>query len=61
MLNYYRAAFRQARRGAERTRPVQAPTRIIWGERDRVLGPELAEPDRADVPNLERVERLPEG
>jgi pimeloyl-ACP methyl ester carboxylesterase len=58
MLNYYRAAFRQTRRARTRTRPVQAPTRIIWGERDSVLGPELAEPDRADVPNLERVVRL---
>jgi pimeloyl-ACP methyl ester carboxylesterase len=32
----------------------------IWGERDRYLGAELAEPDPADVPNLERVVRLPE-
>ena len=38
---------------------MRAPTRIIWGERDRYLGAELAEPDRADVPNLERVIRLP--
>jgi epoxide hydrolase 4 len=60
MLNYYRAAFRQLpRRAQERMGAVRAPTRVIWGERDRVLGPELAEPDRADVPNLERVVRLP--
>ena len=33
---------------------------VIWGERDEYLGRELAEPDRADVPNLERVARLPD-
>jgi hypothetical protein len=37
----------------------QAPTLVIWGQRDRYLGPELAEPDRDDVPNLDRVVRLP--
>ena len=30
---------------------------VIWGELDRFLGAELAEPDREWVPNL-RVERL---
>ncbi|MGH2888432.1 MAG: alpha/beta fold hydrolase [Solirubrobacteraceae bacterium] len=61
MINYYRAAFRQSPRRAEtRMRVVQAPTLVIWGERDRYLGRELAEPDRADVPNLERVVRLPD-
>jgi len=61
MLNYYRAAFRQLpRRSQERTRPIRAPTLVIWGERDRALGAELAEPDRADVPNLDRVVRLPD-
>ena len=60
MLNYYRASFRQRRQTRERSGAVQAPTLVIWGERDRYVGPELAEPDRADVPNLERVERLPD-
>jgi epoxide hydrolase 4 len=60
-INYYRAVFRQTPSRAEaRIRPVQAPTLVIWGERDRYLGAELAEPDRADVPKLERVVRLPE-
>ena len=36
-----------------------APTLVIWGQRDSYLGSELAEPDRDDVPNLDRVERLP--
>lgn len=61
MINYYRAVIRQWPRKAEsRIRPVHAPTRIIWGERDRYLGAELAEPDRADVPHLESVIRLPD-
>jgi epoxide hydrolase 4 len=60
-INYYRASMRRpgaARRGA--LGPVTAPTLVIWGERDRYLGAELAEPDPADVPGLERVVRLPE-
>jgi epoxide hydrolase 4 len=61
MINFYRAALRQTRRRAEgRIRPVHAPTLVIWGQRDRHLGAELAEPERADVPNLERVVRLPD-
>jgi epoxide hydrolase 4 len=40
-------------------RPLSARTLIIWGQRDRFLGPKLAEPDHDDVPNLDRVERLP--
>ena len=59
MLNYYRALSRDTPRSAERRiRTVHAPTRVIWGARDRYLGPALAEPHRADVPNLERVIRL---
>ena len=41
-------------------RPISAPTLVIWGERDRYLGPTLAEPHHDDVPNLDRVERLPD-
>jgi pimeloyl-ACP methyl ester carboxylesterase len=61
MINYYRAALRRppSRRAGGLAR-VQASTLVIWGERDRYLGTELAEPDRADVPRLERVVRLPE-
>ena len=54
MINYYRSS-------AEATwHPIKAPTLIIWGQRDHYLGPELAEPDRNDVPNLDRVDRLPD-
>ena len=60
MLNYYRAALRQGpRRAPARLRPVEAPTLVIWGERDRYIGRELAEPPREDVPHLDRVVRLP--
>ena len=60
MLNYYRASVRKSpKRAQAQIHPVQAPTLVIWGQRDRYLGAELAEPDRRDVPNLDRVERLP--
>jgi epoxide hydrolase 4 len=60
-INYYRAALRRSpSRQSGELRPVTAPTLVIWGERDRYLGAELAEPDRADVPGLERVVRLPD-
>jgi pimeloyl-ACP methyl ester carboxylesterase len=61
MINYYRAAVRQSpKRAAAQLRPISAPTLVIWGQRDSYLGPELAEPDHEDVPNLDRVERLPD-
>ena len=61
MINYYRSSVRTSPKRAEAAlRPVNAPTLVIWGQRDRYLGPELAEPDHDDVPNLARVERLPD-
>jgi pimeloyl-ACP methyl ester carboxylesterase len=61
-INYYRASLRSRppRAGGGGLVPVQAPTLVIWGERDRHLGAELAEPSPEDVPNLERVVRLPD-
>ena len=59
MINYYRSSVRTSPKRAEAAlRPITAPTLVIWGQRDRYLGDELAEPDRDDVPNLDRVERL---
>jgi pimeloyl-ACP methyl ester carboxylesterase len=59
MINYYRASVRQSSKSpAAQILPVSAPTLVIWGQRDRYLGSELAEPDRKDVPQLDRVERL---
>jgi pimeloyl-ACP methyl ester carboxylesterase len=61
MINYYRALFRQTpRRARAGIRRVDVPTLVIWGERDRYISGDLAEPDRADVPNLEGVVRLPD-
>ena len=48
------------RRDRTQLRPISAPTMVIWGQRDRYLGAKLAEPDRDDVPNLDRVVRLPD-
>ncbi len=60
-INYYRASGRQnPKRATGRLRTITAPTLVIWGERDRYLSAGLAEPSRADVPNLERVIRLPD-
>jgi pimeloyl-ACP methyl ester carboxylesterase len=61
MINYYRASVRESPKKAQADiRPISAPTLVIWGERDRYLGETLAEPERDDVPNLDRVERLPD-
>jgi epoxide hydrolase 4 len=61
MINYYRSSVRQSQKKAEAAlRPIQAPTLVIWGQRDDYLRPELAEPEHDDVPNLDRVERLPD-
>ena len=59
MINYYRSSVRTPPKQADAAiRPIPAPTLVIWGERDRYLGAELAEPDHTDVPGLDRVERL---
>lgn len=59
-INYYRAVFRRApwklRRGL---RPIDTPTLLIWGERDRHLGLPLLEGTETWVRNL-RIERLPD-
>jgi pimeloyl-ACP methyl ester carboxylesterase len=57
MINYYRNAVRH---GSGEIKPIEAPTLVIWGGSDRFLGPTLAEPHKEDVPNLDRVERLPD-
>jgi pimeloyl-ACP methyl ester carboxylesterase len=60
MINYYRSSVRTPPKQAEAAlRPIKAPTLIIWGQDDRYLGQELAEPEHDDVPGLDRVERLP--
>jgi pimeloyl-ACP methyl ester carboxylesterase len=59
-INYYRAAVRRFfQRPPPTLPPILTPTLLIWGERDRYLGPRLTEGLSAWVPNL-RVERLPD-
>src|ERR1700735_1727890 len=39
MINYYRSSVRQSQKKAEEAlRPINAPTLVIWGQRDRFLG-----------------------
>ena len=51
MLDYYRGALR----GRRKLPPITAETLVIWGDRDRYLGSELAVPHARDVPNLRPV------
>jgi epoxide hydrolase 4 len=60
MINYYRCSVRPPKGTKQQVSQVSAPTLVIWGQRDRFLGPTLAEPDRKEVPNLVGVERLPD-
>ncbi len=57
-MNYYRALIRHPQ-AAGPVQRIEAPVLVIWGEQDRYLGPELAEPSQKWVPNC-RVERLPD-
>jgi epoxide hydrolase 4 len=57
-MNYYRAAFRQGREQTIRVAPVTAPVLVIWGERDRFIGKQYADPPPDLAPNA-RVVRLP--
>jgi pimeloyl-ACP methyl ester carboxylesterase len=58
-LNYYRAAFRHRLEVGGSVRPIQAPTLLIWGERDPYLGVRLTEGLEPWVPAL-RVVRIPD-
>ena len=55
-IHYYRAA---ARYRSPRWRRIETPTLVVWGDRDRWLGRELAEPDPRWVANA-RVEHIAE-
>lgn len=59
MINYYRAALRRSpSRTESELQPIAAETLVIWGEPDRYIGSELAEPPKRWVPNA-RLERIP--
>jgi len=60
MINYYRAMFRRSPWGMKRAvQPIDVPTLLIWGERDRHLGLPLLDGTDMWVRNLQ-VERLPD-
>src|SRR5262249_54859220 len=60
MINYYRAMFRRSPWGMQRAmRPIDVPTLLIWGERDRHLGLPLLDGTDAWVRDLQ-IERLPD-
>jgi pimeloyl-ACP methyl ester carboxylesterase len=61
MINYYRSSVRTPPKRAEAAiHSIKASTLVIWGQDDSYLGEELAEPEHDDVPNLDRVERIPD-
>ena len=63
MINYYRsssAAIQEKARSGASPRPGAHPGPSGAQRGPLRIGPELAEPDHDDVPNLDRVERLPD-
>jgi pimeloyl-ACP methyl ester carboxylesterase len=56
MIDWYRAMLRS--RPHKRWQPIDKPVQIVWGEKDRFLGPELADPEPSWVRDA-RVLRLP--
>jgi pimeloyl-ACP methyl ester carboxylesterase len=59
-MSYYRAALRRGiLRRSPKTRVIECPVLVIWGDRDRHLGMELATPPARFVPHA-RVEHIPE-
>jgi pimeloyl-ACP methyl ester carboxylesterase len=58
-INYYRAVMRRLVKGKLPTmRVIERPVLVIWGDRDRYLGKELADPPTRFVTDV-RVEHLP--
>jgi pimeloyl-ACP methyl ester carboxylesterase len=59
-MSYYRAAIRRVVTGrVPKTVRIDCPVLVIWGDQDRHLGKEMAEPPARFVPNA-RVEHIPE-
>jgi pimeloyl-ACP methyl ester carboxylesterase len=58
-VNYYRAALRFPPRARGRTWPEGLKTLLVWGERDRYLGPGLLDGLDRWVPSL-TIERIPD-
>jgi epoxide hydrolase 4 len=59
-MSYYRAAIRRTLKGRPlKTTRIECPVLVIWGDRDRHLGKDMAEPPPRLVPKA-RVEHIPE-
>ncbi len=59
-ISYYRAAIRRLLTGRLPTiTKIEMPVLVIWGDRDRYLGKEMAEPPPRFVPNARTV-HIPE-
>jgi pimeloyl-ACP methyl ester carboxylesterase len=59
-MSYYRAAIRRVLLGPKpKTTRIECPVLVIWGDRDRHLGSEMATPPPRFVPNA-RVEHIAE-
>jgi pimeloyl-ACP methyl ester carboxylesterase len=59
-INYYRAAIRRVfKRSLPEMKRFDRPVLVIWGDRDRYLGRELADPPPGLVPGA-RVVHIPE-
>lgn len=60
MINYYRAFLRGARSMTDLlSQRIEQPVLVLWGEQDRYLGAELAQPPAELVPDC-RVVRYPD-
>ena len=58
-LNYYRAVIRRVATGrTPKTKMIDAPVLVLWGDKDRYLGIEMSEPPTRFVPN-QRVVHFP--
>ncbi|HEY8075728.1 MAG TPA: alpha/beta hydrolase [Labilithrix sp.] len=56
MMNYYRASLRRTfRRDPPELRRIDAPVLVVWGDRDRYLGKEMASPPEKWVPDARVV------
>ena len=57
-MSYYRSALRRVFTGrTPKAKRIDCPVLVIWGDRDRHLGKEMAEPPARFVPNA-RVEHI---
>jgi pimeloyl-ACP methyl ester carboxylesterase len=59
-IDWYRASFRDGARKRIVPSKVEIPTLVVWGDRERHLVPELAEPPADWVPRA-HVVHVPEG